>query len=99
MGIFQAGEAEKIEIGKRSEAADLLGQVGDPRLEDDNWVEIPAGKFFMGAQKNKKGRNYDPEAWDDESPVHAVTLRGFRIGRYPVTVQEYGCLLYTSRCV
>jgi DNA replication protein DnaC len=63
MGIFQAGEAEKIEIGKRSEAADLLGQVGDPRLEDDNWVEIPAGKFFMGAQKKQEeGRNYDPEA-------------------------------------
>lgn len=28
-GIFETGEAEKIEIAKRIEAADLLGQVGD----------------------------------------------------------------------
>ena len=32
MGIFDAGEAEEIEIGKRAEAADLLGQVGDPTV-------------------------------------------------------------------
>ncbi len=93
MGIFEAGEAEKIEIGKRVEAADLLGQVGDPRLEEDNWVTIAPGTFHMGAQNgNKKGRNYDPEAEDDES-VHEVTLRGFRIGRFPVTVQEFGAFI------
>ncbi len=90
MGIFETGEAEKIEIGKRIEAADLLGQVGDPRLDEDNWVAIPPGTFHMGAQKaSEEGRNYDKEAYDDESPVHDVTLRGFRIRRYPVTVQEF----------
>src|SRR5438477_12821310 len=48
----------------------------------------------MGAQKrNKKGRNYDPEAFDTESPVHEVTLRRFRIGRFPVTVQEFGAFI------
>ena len=102
MGIFETGEAEKIELGKRIEAADLLGQVGDPRLEDDNWVTIPAGTFLMGAQKKKeKGRNYDPEAFDEESPVHEVTLKEFRIQRFPVTVQEFGAFIkdkgYTSR--
>jgi len=91
MGIFDAGEAEKIEIAKRIEAADLLGQVGDPRLEENNEVIILAGSFHMGAQKvNKNERNYDPKAWGDELPVHQVTLRRFRIGRYPVTVQEFG---------
>jgi formylglycine-generating enzyme required for sulfatase activity len=91
MGIFEAGEAEKIEIGKRLEAADLLGQVGDPRLEEDNWITIPAGTFWMGAQSgDEKGRNYDPEAEADESPVHEVTLPAFRIQRFPVTVQEFG---------
>ena len=94
MGIFETGEAEKIEIRRRIEAADLLGQVGDPRLEEDNWVVIPAGIFHMGAQqRNWKGRNYDPEAYDEESPVHQATLRGFRIGRFPVTVQEFGAFL------
>ncbi len=87
MGIFEAGEAEKIDIRTRVEAADLLGQVGDPRLDDHNWVEIPGGTFWMGAQKN--GRNEDAEASGDEPPVHQVTLKGFRIGRYPVTVQEF----------
>ncbi|SPE33794.1 conserved hypothetical protein [Candidatus Sulfopaludibacter sp. SbA6] len=89
MRIFDAA-AERIDLKTRIEAADALGQVGDPRLEEDNWVAIPAGTFHMGAQKgNKTGRNYDPEAFDDE-PVHVVTLPGFRIGRFPVTVQEFG---------
>jgi formylglycine-generating enzyme required for sulfatase activity len=91
MRIFDAA-AEPIEIRTRIDAADALGQVGDPRLEEDNWVEIPAGTFYMGAQK-EEGRNYDPEAYGSESPVHAVTLRGFRIGRLPVTVQEFGKFL------
>jgi formylglycine-generating enzyme required for sulfatase activity len=90
MGIFETGEAEKIELAKRIEAADLLGQVGDPRLEEDNWVTIPAGTFSMGAQKtDKNGRNYDTEANHHESPVCEVSLVQFRIGRFPVTVQEF----------
>jgi formylglycine-generating enzyme required for sulfatase activity len=102
MGIFEAGEAERIDIGKRIEAADLLGQVGDPRLEEDNWVAIPPGTFLMGAQKgSRKKPNYDPEAYDHEAPVHKVAVRGFRIGRYPVTVQEYALFMkkggYTER--
>jgi formylglycine-generating enzyme required for sulfatase activity len=94
MRIFEAGEAEKIDLKTRVEAADALGQVGDPRLDGDNWVTIPAGTFQMGAQeKNKKGRNYDPEAFDHQRPVHEVTLRPFRIGRFPVTVQEFGTFI------
>src|SRR5271166_4562492 len=90
MRIFDAKAANQIDIKTRIEAADALGQVGDPRLEEDNWVTIPAGTFRMGAQKqNKKGQNYDPGADDDESPVHDVTLPPFRIGKFPVTVQEF----------
>ena len=73
--------AESVDLATRIEAADALGQVGDQRLEQDNWVKIPASTFMMGAQKkDKNGRNYDPEADTDEH-VHEVTLRGFRIGR------------------
>src|SRR5947209_448081 len=89
MRIFERGAAEQIDIKTRIEAADLLGQAGDPRL-DDNWVEIAAGTFRMGAQSREKdAANYDPEADDSESPVHEVSLTDFRLGRYPVTVQEY----------
>ena len=65
MRIFEAGEAEQIDIKTRVEAADLLGQVGDPRLDDNNWIVIPACTFLMGAQKD--GPNSDPEAYDDEA--------------------------------
>ena len=55
-----------------------------------SWIEIPAGDFLMGAQKeDPKAPNYDPEAYADESPVHPVFLSAYRIGRYPVTVEEY----------
>ena len=91
--IFDAA-AESIDLKTRIEAADALGQVGDPRLEEDNWVTIPPGIFYIGAQKgNEKGRNHDPEAYGDESPAHAVTLRGFRIRRFPVTVQEFAAFV------
>ena len=98
MRIFDARAAGEIDVKTRMEAADALGQVGDPRLEENNWVRIPADAdkdtFRMGAQKqDKKGHNYDPEADDGESPVHEVTLRAFRIGRFPVTVQEFGTFI------
>jgi formylglycine-generating enzyme required for sulfatase activity len=44
----------------------------------------------MGAQK---ADNYGPEADDREAPVHAVTVSGFRIARFPVTVAEYAQFL------
>jgi formylglycine-generating enzyme required for sulfatase activity len=47
-------------------------------------VRLPGGSFIMGATKDKKHPNYDPEARDDETP-HEVTLSPFLIGKYPVT--------------
>jgi formylglycine-generating enzyme required for sulfatase activity len=94
MGIFETGDAEKIDITERIAAAELLGRVGDPRLEEDTWVTIPAGSFYMGAQDaNKQSRNYDPDAYENESPVHRVRLPGFRIRRFPVTVQEFAVFM------
>ena len=94
MPIFDAASAEQVDIKTRIEAADALGQVGDPRLEEDNWIPIPGGTFWMGAQnQDRNGQNYDPEARGDESPVHAVNLPGYKIGRFPVTVQEFGAFI------
>lgn len=89
--IFEAGEAEKIDFETRLEAADALGLAGDPRLDRENRVAIPAATFWMGAQKtDRRRKNFDPEAYEDEAPVHQVDLRPFWIGKYPVTVQEFG---------
>jgi formylglycine-generating enzyme required for sulfatase activity len=90
LGIFDAEKARGIGFQVRLEAAEALGQAADPRLEQDNWVRIEAGSFWMGAQKeNPSGRNHDDQAETDESPPHEVYLDAFDIGRYPVTVQEY----------
>ncbi len=93
LAIFDKQRASAIPIETRIEAANALGQAGDPRLDRSSpqyWVTIPAGKFLMGAQtKDPSKPNYDPEASENESPVHEVNLEAYRIARYPVTVGEY----------
>ncbi|UCC32052.1 MAG: SUMF1/EgtB/PvdO family nonheme iron enzyme, partial [Phycisphaerales bacterium] len=94
MGIFDVKRSQSVDIEVAIEAAEALGQAGDPRFAPHNrhrnWVEIPAGGFLMGAQdRDESGPNYDPEAYDDEYPVHEVRRQAYRIGRYPVTVGEY----------
>ncbi len=44
MGIFEAA-ASKVPIEIRLEAADALGQAGDPRLGLTTWVNFPAGSL------------------------------------------------------
>jgi hypothetical protein len=93
MGIFDKVTFRSIPVQVREEAADALGRVGDPRFDREQglWVRIPAGKFWMGAQKSDpKGRNYDEDAYDWESTVHEVELtKAFEISKYPVTVCQY----------
>ena len=95
MAIFDAQTFRTIPVQTRIEAADALSQVADPRIPldirktGDHWVRIPAGRFFMGAQKQDKGRNYDAAADHDEAPVHEVELEAFSINRFPVTVLQY----------
>ena len=90
LAIFDAKAARTLDFQTRLEAADALGQAGDPRLERDNWVRVEGGWFRMGAQNTEpKGKNYDPEAYDDEAPVRQVEVAAFRMRRYPVTVFEY----------
>ncbi len=88
--VFDARAAREIDFATRLEAADALGQAGDPRLGQDNWVRVEGGWFWMGAQdKDPQGKNYDKEASGAESPVHRVEVPPFLLGRYPVTVSEY----------
>ncbi len=90
LGIFDPEKSCRVSLQERLEAAEALGQAGDPRLREDSWLSIPAGTFRMGAQKTDPSQsNYDPEAHVDESPVHEVDLGAFQIGRYPVTVEEF----------
>jgi hypothetical protein len=74
MAVFDPRKGTGIPLKVRVAAADALGQAGDPRLRGNNWVRIPAGTFVMGEGN-----------W-----AHEVELDAYRIGRYPVTVEEYG---------
>jgi formylglycine-generating enzyme required for sulfatase activity len=64
-------------------------------MEKDLWVHIPAGRFWMGAQKSDPtSRNYDEDAdpgnlGNNEWPVHEVELSEYWIGKYPITVCQY----------
>jgi formylglycine-generating enzyme required for sulfatase activity len=93
LAVFDAREARQLDFATRLEAADAIGQAGDPRLDHNDpayWVRVENGSFWMGAQKDDPaGKNYDPEAQDDESPVHQEEVRPFAMGRYPVTVSNY----------
>ncbi len=96
LGIFDAAQVRKIDFAIRLEASDAIGQAGDPRLKEDNWVRVEGGSFWMGAQrKHRKGKNYDPAAEGDESP-HLENVSTFWIMRYPVTVQEYARFVETG---
>jgi hypothetical protein len=46
LGIFDEDQAETVEFNVRLEAAEALGQAGDPRIGHDNWVRI--GAFEIG---------------------------------------------------
>ncbi len=94
LGIFEVKGAAGIDFKTRVEAAEALGQAGDPRLRmpwrAEYWVAVAGGKFVMGTQKDDlKKTNYDEQSRGNE-PVREVTLRPFEIGKYPVTVWEYG---------
>ena len=78
-------------VAKLASARGAAGSISvAPTVEEDAFVTIPGGAFWMGAQsRDKNGRNYDPEASDEESPVRQVTLKTFRVARFPVTVKEF----------
>ena len=44
-------------------------------------VSIPGGTFRMGDIRG--------DGWDDEKPVHSVTVPSFRMGKYEVTVGQF----------
>lgn len=72
----------KIEPPRRLEIGDQLDAMGDPRIGvslDDNglpdidWVEIPAGPFIYGENKDQK----------------TLELPAYKISRYPVTNRQF----------
>ncbi len=54
------------------------------------FVLIPGGAFWMGSQaEDPNGRNYDPQAHLDESPVHEVELSPYFLSKYEMTQGQW----------
>ena len=54
----------------------------------EGMVSIPAGEFQMGS--------VDPEAYDDEQPVHTVYVDAFFMDKYEVTNLEYQKFVFAN---
>ena len=57
-------------------------------------IAVEGGTFQMGAQSiNSGGDNYDSDAYDDEKPVHSVTLSDYYIGETEVTQELWKAVM------
>jgi formylglycine-generating enzyme required for sulfatase activity len=55
------------------------------------FIEIPAGEFLMGSDKQR-----DKQAFEEESPPHSVHLPGYYLARWPVTVAQFTAFIQAS---
>ena len=69
----------KAFLEERFEAGEIMGVLGDPRIEEYPLVKVKAGEFTMGSNKGDS----------DEKPIHRVYLDAFMMGKYPVTNEEF----------
>lgn len=51
--------------------------------DEDYWVEVKAGEFFMGCNEQ------DKDCYPDEQPLHKVKVSTFYIAKTEVTVKQY----------
>ncbi|MCB1810023.1 MAG: NACHT domain-containing protein, partial [Candidatus Competibacteraceae bacterium] len=95
-------EHGKLNARERVEAGDVLGQLGDPRFDAAKFylpcryrnkpesfvgfIKIEQGPFVMGSRED------DEEADENEhgNPDQLIIDYDYWIGRYPVTVGQYG---------
>jgi formylglycine-generating enzyme required for sulfatase activity len=63
----------------------------DSRNDEPPIVHIPAGPFLMGSASD------DPDAHDSEKPRAEFELRGYHIGRYPITNAQYARFIQDTR--
>jgi formylglycine-generating enzyme required for sulfatase activity len=90
MRIFSPEISESMPTEIRLEAADALGQSGDPRLELNNWITIAGGRFLMGVQaEDPLAPGYEAGTLSIERPPHEIQLSEFQISRFLVTVYEF----------
>jgi hypothetical protein len=73
LGIFEQKIADNVDFDIRLEAAEALGQAGDPRITWDNWVRIDAGSV---RSRDPRGLTFPLKAYD--IGAYPVTVAEFR---------------------
>ena len=83
--------SQRSEVSAPEVLLERLKDLGFTRRNTDNGeimlppvCRVPAGDFLMGTDPR-----HDKIGDDDEQPQHHVTLPGYYIAKYPVTVAEY----------
>jgi formylglycine-generating enzyme required for sulfatase activity len=90
MRIFDPEEHRSMDVEERLAAAEALGQSGDPRLDLEPWVELPAGAFLIGAQReDASAAGFDACALANELPCRTVPLPAMLVSRFPATVADF----------
>lgn len=96
--VSQARTNAARERAKASEAP-LGFNVNGVRFD---MIKVEGGTFLMGAssgdlfRSSDKVKNYDPEAWNDEKPVHSVTLSSYYIAETEVTQALWNAVMENS---
>lgn len=78
-------EFEKLVEGLRKKISDSPSPVKELI---DNMVKVEGGTFIMGGTEEQ-----GEDVFNDEKPVHSVTLSTFYIGRYPVTQEQWKAVM------
>ena len=91
-----AGDMERLS-GLTASLGDLSGFRSDVWFLPDEgllgFVEVPAGPFLMGSDPAIDRLAFDNEWWPGARPQATVDLPAFYIGRYEVTVAQFGAFV------
>ncbi|MBI4618117.1 MAG: SUMF1/EgtB/PvdO family nonheme iron enzyme [Planctomycetes bacterium] len=89
-GLWEFAHAETGELATR----DAAGWIHPTARTGLVFVLVPGGTFHMGAEKPSDKRpagspNADPDASNNEGPVHEVTLAPFLLSKYEMTQGQW----------
>lgn len=104
--LVELVEDASVPYETRHSAGILLGLFGDPRIKvlDPTMIEIEPGTYEVGLRADRVDQVHAQfteygvrREWiEKEAPAHTVEIKGFRIGKYPVTNTEYAQFLRES---
>lgn len=88
--LVERTQNPKADLRARIAAGLALGPLGDPRFTR---CQGPYGAYLLPPLVTIPGGTYpigsDEGLYDDESPVHSVTLAPFQLGQFPVSHAEW----------